>query len=413
VEGVVAGPEPPCRLCGAPLRDTFADLGSSPLANAYPTAEERARGERFLPLRALVCRECFLVQLPALATPEEIFSEYAYFSSYSDTWVEHARRYVEEMLARGVVGAGSLVLEVASNDGYLLRFFRERGVEVLGVEPARNVAEAARAAGVPTLNEFFGAEVGRRLAAEGRDADLVVGNNVLAHVPDAHDFVEGLRAAVRPEGLVTLEFPHLLRLIEGSEFDTIYHEHFSYFALGTARRLLAEHGLDVVDVEELPTHGGSLRVHARPGGEAGARVDELLARERAAGLESLDTYRAFAEAVRRVQRELLAFVRSAKREGRSIAAYGAAAKGVTLLNSCGIGSDLVDYVVDRSPHKQGRFLPGTGIPIHEPARVRETRPDYLLILPWNLADEIMAQMRDVVGLGTRFVIPIPELRVVP
>ena len=412
MEGVVSAAAPRCRLCEAPLRHSFADLGSTPLANSYLEAHELASGERFYPLHAFVCETCLLVQLPAIASPGEIFGDYAYFSSYSTSWVEHAREYVDAAVRRFGLGAGSRVVEIASNDGYLLRFVVERGIPALGIEPAANVADAAREKGIPTLVRFFGRETAAEVRREGA-ADLIVANNVLAHVPDLHDFVGGLAALLAPQGTATLEFPHLLRLIEETEFDTIYHEHFSYFSLLSAERAFAEHGLELVDVDELSTHGGSLRAYVRHAGAGpvAESVGELRARELAAGLGDLDTYARFEERVREAKRDLLAFLISEKRAGRSIVAYGAAAKGNTLLNYCGIRSDFVDYVVDRSPHKQGRYLPGTRLAIHGPERVAETRPDYLLILPWNLKDEIAEQMAHVREFGCRFVTPIPTVQV--
>jgi SAM-dependent methyltransferase len=406
------GSSPRCRLCGAQLVTTFVDLGVSPLANSYLEPDDLLGGESFYPLRVFVCDECLLVQLPVFATPEAIFDEYAYFSSVSDSWVDHARRYVEATLGRFGLDSGSRVVEIASNDGYLLQFFVERGIPALGVEPSANVAAAAEERGIPTVVEFFGMELGKRLAAEGGPADLVIGNNVLAHVPDLHDFVEGLRRLVAPNGVITMEFPHLLRLIREKQFDTIYHEHFSYLSLHAVERLFGEHGLRLFDVEELTTHGGSLRIFAcadtRPESEALERVREA---EREAALDRLDGYVGFEEAARTVKRDLLAFLADEKRHGRSIVGYGAAAKGNTLLNYCGIRSDYLDYVVDRSPHKQGRFLPGTRLPILEPDEVRRTRPDVLLVLTWNLAAEVADQMQDVRAWGCRLVVPIPEVRV--
>lgn len=401
-----------CRLCATPLERTFVDLGLSPLANSYLAAGDLNEAELFFPLRVFVCETCLLVQLPMAATPEQIFSDYAYFSSYSDSWVEHARRYVESTMERFSLDSESRVVEIASNDGYLLQFFVEHGVPVLGVEPAANVAAVAVERGIPTTVEFFGAAVGSRIAAE-QQADLVLGNNVLAHVPDAHDLVEGMRRLLKPDGTITMEFPHLLRLILERQFDTIYHEHYSYFSLFTVERLFADHDLELYDVEELPTHGGSLRIYARhaDGSEPGERVLALREVERGHGLHELGGYLEFEEAARAVKRELLSFLIAARAEGRSVVGYGAAAKGNTLLNYCGIRRDLVDYVVDRSPHKQGRFLPGTRIPISSPERVRETRPDYVLILPWNLRDEIVEQMAWVGEWGGRFAVPIPTLRV--
>jgi SAM-dependent methyltransferase len=405
----------PCRLCSAPLTHTFVDLGSSPLANSYLEPEQLAQGEVFYPLHVRVCEQCLLVQLPELASPAEIFSDYAYFSSFSDSWVEHARRYVELVAERFRLDESSQVVEVASNDGYLLQFFKARGVPVLGIEPARNVAAAAEERGIPTVVDFFGLGLAERLVAEGYAADLVVGNNVLAHVPNAHDFVEGLRRLLKPEGMITLEFPHLLQLVAERQFDTIYHEHFSYFSLLAVERLFADHGLEVVDIEELPTHGGSLRIyaaHADGPHRPGTRVSDVRAKERLAALDELETYLRFSETARAAKRELLAFLVDAKRSGKSIVGYGAAAKGVTLLNCCGIGSDFIDYVVDRSVHKQGRFLPGVRLPIYAPEHTRQTRPDLLLILPWNLADEIAEQMAYVREWGCQLVVPIPEVAVV-
>jgi SAM-dependent methyltransferase len=405
-----------CRLCGASLKHTFADLGSSPLANSYLEPEDLDRGEVFYPLHAYVCEFCFLVQLPAVATPESIFGDYAYFSSFSDSWLDHARRYVGQVVERFQLGPGSKVVEVASNDGYLLQYFGPFGVEVLGVEPAANVAQAAIDRGIPSVVEFMGKDVGARLAREQGRADLVVGNNVLAHVPDVHDFVSGLRELVAEDGVITMEFPHLLRLVQERQFDTIYHEHFSYLSLIAVERLFREHGLELFDVEELPTHGGSLRIYASPaaaGRGRGERVAALREREEAAGLAKLETYAAFGKAVREVKRELLMFLVEAARAGSAVVGYGAAAKGNTLLNYCGVRSDLVEYVVDRSPHKQSRFLPGTRIPIHDPERIRETKPEYVLILPWNLRDEISEQMSFVREWGGRFVVPIPSVTVLP
>jgi SAM-dependent methyltransferase len=413
VEGVVS--EPSCRLCGAPLRVTFADLGLSPIANDY--VEDLGAAERFYPLHAFVCESCLLVQLGTIVDARHIFRpDYAYFSSYSDTWVEHARRYVDVMIERYGYGPESKVVEIASNDGYLLQFFVQAGVPVLGVEPTAGTAAAAEARGVPTRVEFFGSELAGRLIREGQAADLVIGNNVLAHVPAVHDFVEGIRILLSPGGIVTMEFPHLLRLIEKREFDTIYHEHYSYWSLLVVERLFAEHGLELFDVEELPTHGGSLRIYARDAdGERGGgeRVDELKQREREAGLDRVETYEAFGDAVRAAKRDLLDFLVAAKRQGKTIAAYGAAAKGTTLLNYCGVRSDFIDYVLDRNPHKQGTYLPGVRIPVHPPEHAAETRPDYLLILVWNLRDEILEQMAHIREWGGRFVVPIPQVRVIP
>jgi hypothetical protein len=389
-----------------------ADLGMQPLSNAYVAADQLGAMEPFYPLRAMVCGECFLVQVAESATPEAIFSDYAYFSSYSDSWLRQAEAYAETAIARLQLGAHSQVVEVASNDGYLLRNFVRRGIPAYGVEPAANVAAVAEAAGVPTVVRFFGRATAEELAANRR-ADLIVGNNVLAHVPGIGDFVAGLAALLAPEGTVTLEFPHLLRLLEENQFDTIYHEHFSYLSLLAVERILASAKLAVYRVEELPTHGGSLRLWV--GHAARVRADgsvtALRGREASAGLDRLETYAAFAERVCAAKRALLRFLIQTRDEGRRVVGYGAAAKGNTLLNYCGVRGDLLDYVVDRSPHKQGRHLPGTHLRIEAPERIFETRPDYLLILPWNLREEIVAQMQPVREWGCRFVVPIPGTRV--
>ena len=404
-----------CRFCGATLDQVFVDLGTSPLANSYLEPEDLGRAEAFYPLRVYVCGGCLLVQLPEEERPEAIFSDYAYFSSYSESWLRHAKTYAEAMIDRFGFDAGHQVVEIASNDGYLLRWFKEKGVPVLGIEPAANVAAAAEEAGIPTRVKFFGEATAREMVSEGLCADLLVGNNVLAHVPDLNDFVAGLKILLAPAGVLTMEFPHLLRLMDEDQFDTIYHEHYSYFSFATVRKVFAAHGLTLFDVEEPSTHGGSLRIYARhdedAGKPVGERVADLLKREDEAGLGRLETYRSFGERVRRVKWGLLRFLIAAKEEGKSIAAYGAPAKGNTLLNYCGVRTDFLDYTVDRSPHKQGRYLPGVRIPIHGPDRLRETRPDYVLILPWNLKEEIVEQMADVRSWGGRFVVAIPEVRV--
>jgi SAM-dependent methyltransferase len=404
-----------CRFCGAPLETVFADLGMSPLANSYLPPERANAMEPFFPLRALVCERCLLVQLQEFESPEAIFSDYAYFSSYSTTWLEHSRRYVEAMVERWGLGASSHVVELASNDGYLLQYFVQRGVPVLGVEPAANVAQAAEERGVPTLVEFFGVAVAERLAAERR-ADLLLGNNVLAHVPDLNDFVAGMKVLLARDGVITMEFPHLLRLIEDNQYDTIYHEHFSYFSFLTARRVFAAHGLRLFDVEELPTHGGSLRIYGAHEDDASKpeteRARELLAREEAAGLADVATYRGYARRVADDKRAVLSLLIDLKREGRSIVGYGAPAKGNTLLNYCGVRPDLLAYTVDRNPYKHGRFTPGTRIPIHPPERIDADRPDHVLVLPWNLREEITAQLAHVADWGGTLVFPIPSLQVV-
>jgi len=402
-----------CRFCGEKLEEEVADLGSQPLANSLLTAERLQQMEPTFPLCVYLCTSCHLAQLPEFESPEAIFGDYVYFSSFSTSWLEHCRRYAETMIERFGLGSEHRVIEVASNDGYLLRWFKERGVPVLGIEPAANVAEAAEKEGIPTLVEFFGTELGRKLAAEGKTADLLVGNNVLAHVPGLNDFVAGLEAVLAPQGVLTMEFPHLLRLIDENQFDTIYHEHFSYFSLLAVERVFRAHSLEIFDVEELPTHGGSLRIYAHRAGDdshaVGERVAALLERERSRGLLGLDYYRAFGERVRETKRKLLEFLIRERRAGRRIVGYGAPAKGNTLLNYCGVGTDFLDYTVDRSPHKQGLYLPGTRIPVDSPEKIRETRPDWVLILPWNLREEIVEQMADVRSWGGKFVVAIPEV----
>jgi 2-polyprenyl-3-methyl-5-hydroxy-6-metoxy-1,4-benzoquinol methylase len=402
-----------CRYCKAPLSVSFADLGMTPLSNAYLKPDELERMEPFYPLHAWVCGKCFLVQLEQFESPDRIFSDdYAYFSSYSDLWLEHARKYVEAMTQRF---NPRFVMEIASNDGYLLQYFVQRKVPVLGVEPAANVAAAAEKKGVASLVKFFGTATAQELVAAGKRPDLLVGNNVLAHVPDLHDFVEGMRVVLAPQGVITMEFPHLLRLMQENQFDTIYHEHFSYFSLHVVERVFAAHQLVVFDVEELTTHGGSLRIFARHAANSALavtkRVEELRNRENGAGLETLSTYSAFARQVKATKRALLRFLVEANEAGKKVAAYGAPAKANTLLNYCGVRSDLLEYTVDRSPQKQGRFLPGTHIPVYAPDRLRETRPDYVLILPWNLKDEIVPQLAYVAGWGGKLVLPIPTLQV--
>jgi 2-polyprenyl-3-methyl-5-hydroxy-6-metoxy-1,4-benzoquinol methylase len=404
-----------CRLCGADLTETFVDLGMSPLCESFLRADQIDARESFYPLHVRICTECLLVQLPAYVPGEDIFSDYAYFSSYSDSWVAHAKRYADTMIDSLGLGPESLVTEVASNDGYLLQHFVARGVPVLGVEPAANIAEVARAKGIRTEVHFLGAETGAALAEEFGRADLVAGNNVYAHVPDLVGFTAGLAALVKPTGLVTLEFPHLLRLMERNQYDTIYHEHYQYLSLLTAQRALATAGLAVVDVDELSTHGGSLRVHARHAavaGEPSVRVKQLLEAEAEAGLHTVEGHRGFAESVFQIKRDLLRFLLTAREEGKRVVGYGAPGKGNTLLNHCGVREDLLAYTVDRSPYKQGLFLPGTHIPIHGPERIAEDRPDYVLVLPWNLRTEISAQLSYVREWGGRLVFPIPTLEVV-
>ena len=404
-----------CRHCASPLERTFCNLGVSPLANSYLTRSQLEQGEMFFPLHAYVCETCFLVQLQQFETPANIFGDYAYFSSYSDSWLAHARAYTADMVARFGLNGDSSVVEIASNDGYLLQYFAERGIPVLGIEPARNIALVAEERGIPTLVRFFGTETAAALVADGRRADLLLGNNVLAHVPDINDFVCAMTRVLSPNGVITMEFPHLLRLMAENQFDTIYHEHFSYLSFQTVLRIFSAHGLRMFDVQQLPTHGGSLRIFATHAAgsthqETGA-VAALLEEERVAGLQEPATYEAFAEQVRRTKRRLLEFLVGAKEQGKRVAAYGAPAKGNTLLNFCGIGPDMIDFTVDRSPHKQDRYLPGSRLPIRHPDAIRAAKPDYLLILPWNLRDEVTRQMSFIREWGGRFVVPIPEVRV--
>jgi SAM-dependent methyltransferase len=412
---LATAPVPQCRLCGADLNRTFVDLGMSPPCESFVAPANVEAPEVFLPLHVRICESCLLVQLPAVITPEDTFSFYAYFSSFSTSWVAHAKRYVDQMVDLLELGPQSLIVEVASNDGYLLQHAVQRGIPVLGVEPAGNVAEAAREKGVRTEVTFLSEESGTRLSAQYGKADLVAGNNVFAHVPDIIDFAKGLRALVADSGRVTLEFPHLLRLIEQRQYDTIYHEHFSYLTLLTATRALETAGLSVIDVEELASHGGSLRVHAMPAQTAGApspRVAAVLAAEEQFGLHSVAGHAGFAAEVLKVKSDLMEFLIGAAREGRTVAGYGAPGKGNTLLNHCGIRSDLLSYMVDRSPFKHGMYLPGTHIPIYAPDKLAETKPDYILILPWNLREEITAQLAYAREWGAKFVVPIPELTVI-
>lgn len=371
--------------------------------------------ESFYPLHAHVCETCYLVQLPELQSPEEIFSNYSYFSSYSETWLKHAKDYTELMIERFGLDSNSQVIEIASNDGYLLQYFKEREISVLGIEPAKNVAVVAQEAGIPTTVKFFGVQTARKLATEGKYADLLLGNNVLAHVPNLNDFVRGLKLLLKPQGIITMEFPHLMRLIEETQFDTIYHEHFSYFSFITVKKIFEKHCLTLFNVEELPTHGGSLRIYARHSEDTSKpinkSVNELIAKEKAGGFTKIEFYLSFIEKVKETKRNILDFLIKAKKQGKSIAGYGAPAKGNTLLNYCGIRTDFIDYTVDRSPHKQGHFLPGSHIPIYHPDKIKETKPDYLLILPWNLKEEIMQQMAHIYQWGGQFVVLIPNVTV--
>jgi 2-polyprenyl-3-methyl-5-hydroxy-6-metoxy-1,4-benzoquinol methylase len=405
-----------CRFCGSKLRQVFLDLGLSPMANSYLKEEDLQQEEPRFPLRVYVCGECFLVQLEEWESPENIFGDYAYFSSYSESWLRHAKKYVGEMIKRFDIDPESNVVEIASNDGYLLQYFVDRGIPVLGIEPARNVAVVAHSRGIPTRVDFFGETTARTLRREGLRADLLIGNNVLAHVPNLNDFVKGLKILLADQGIVTMEFPHLVSLCAECQIDTIYHEHFSYFSFMVAEKIFAAHGLTLFDVEELPTHGGSLRIFAqhKVGGRhpISKHVEDLRKREIDAGYADLARYLAFEERAVRTKEKLIEFLVNAKQEGKRVVGYGAPAKGNTLLNYCGVTSDLVEYTVDRSPHKQGLFLPGTRIPIYEPERINATKPDYILILPWNLQDEIISQLSFARTWGAQFVVPIPEPRVI-
>ncbi len=417
-ETLLAGPDadaslPACRFCAAPLRHTFVDLGMSPLCESYVPPERVNAKEAFYPLHAKICESCLLVQLEEFVTGEDIFGEYAYFSSYSDSWVEHARAYVDMAIERFELGPGSLVVEVASNDGYLLRHVVDRGIPALGIEPAANVASVAQALGIESVVRFFGRDTARDLAAEGRRADLIAANNVMAHVPDLNDFVAGFEILLADDGVVTIEVPHLLRLVEDNQFDTIYHEHFQYFSCLTAQRVLAHHGLELFDVEELRSHGGSLRLYAQRAATGrrpvNQRVEDLLQLERDLGYDTLEGHAAFPAKVEETKWSLLEFLIAKRREGKRIAGYGAPGKGNTLLNYCGIRTDLLAYTVDRNPYKQGQFLPGTHIPILHPDVLEEDRPDYILILPWNLKQEIVAQLDYARAWGATFVVPIPRV----
>lgn len=404
-----------CRLCGAPLMRTFVDLGMSPLCEDFRPAEMLDSVEHYYPLHVYVCDRCFLVQLKQYVSPEAIFTEYAYFSSYSTHWLAHAKAYCEQVTGRYALGPRSLAVELASNDGYLLQHFGPLGVRVLGVEPAANVAQVAIAKGIPTRIAFFGSSLARELVADGMAADLIIGNNVLAQVPDLNDFVAGMKILLKPDGVITLEFPHLERLIAESQFDTIYHEHFSYFSLLTICNMAKRHGLCVIDVEELPTHGGSLRVHLAHDSSShpiSPSVGELLAREKAHRFDSADGYLGFAAKAASIKRDLLALLVAIKQENRKICGYGAPGKGNTLLNYCGIGTDFLDFTVDRNPYKHGRYTPGMHIPILPVEALEDARPDYILILPWNLKNEIIRQMHHAAAWGAKFIVPIPYVTVI-
>jgi len=406
-----------CRFCHAPLEQSFCDLGMSPLSNANLRPEQLNKMERFYPLHAYVCNKCCLVQLDLFESPDHIFDDqYAYFSSYSDSWLTHAKSYTEAMAARFSLDSNSHVVEIASNDGYLLQYFVEKGIPVLGVEPAGNVAAAAREKHVPTLEKFFGIDTAEALVSEGKSADLLLGNNVLAHVPYLNDFVAGMKALLKRQGVITMEFPHLLQLMKNNQFDTIYHEHFSYFSYLTVEKVFSKHGLTLFDVEELSTHGGSLRIYGRHTKDDSKPISNsvqvLKDKELDAGLDRPEFFAAFNEQVRETKRQLLEFLIQAKREGKTIVGYGAPAKGNTLLNYCGIRTDFIDYTVDRNPHKQGTWLPGTHIPVIHPDEIARTKPDYILILPWNLKNEIIELLAYVREWGAKFVLPIPQVEII-
>ncbi len=405
-----------CRFCNESLTNIFADLGSSPLSNAFLTKEMLSNLEKIYPLCAYVCDNCFLVQLPEFEKPENIFEDYVYFSSYSSTWLHHAENYVNMMIERFGFNERNQIIEIASNDGYLLQFFKKKNIPILGIEPAVNVAKVAKEKGIPTLTKFFSVNTANELKKESTLADLIIGNNVLAHVPDLNDFVKGLKILLKPTGIITLEFPHILQLIQKNQFDTIYHEHFSYFSLLTAQKIFSFHGLTIFDAEEIPTHGGSLRIYLKHSESENIsinqKVDILLKKEKQFGLEDISTYKNFTKNVKEIKEKIQEFFITAKKSGKKIVCYGAAAKGNTMLNYCKIGNEFIDYVVDQNPHKQKLFLPGTHIPIKNPDEIQKTKPDYVVIIPWNLKEEIMEQMKYIRDWGGKFMIPIPEVSIV-
>ena len=405
-----------CRFCQHELAHEFVDLGNAPPSNSFLAKEQLNEPEIFYPLRLFVCENCFLVQIDEYKKSSEIFNrDYAYFSSYSKTWLEHAKKYVNMIIARLGLNAASHVMEIASNDGYLLKYFKEKQIPCLGIEPSANTALAAREKGIETKVEFFGVDLAQRLSLEGKKADLIIGNNVLAHVPDINDFVKGLKIALKPDGVVTIEFPHLMCLVEENQFDTIYHEHFSYYSLYTARRIFAKHGLELFDMEQVPTHGGSLRIYAGHKEDASKSVSSkfvaLLKEEESRGILTLNYYKGFQENVDRVKCDLVNFLLGQKKHRKRLAAYGAAAKGNTLLNYCGIKKDLIKFVADASPHKQGMFLPGTHIPVVKEDEITRWKPDFVLILPWNIKDEITEQLSYIREWGGRFVVAVPKLKI--
>lgn len=404
-----------CRFCGSELSESFVDLGMSPLSNTYLTPENIHNKEHIYPLHAYVCAKCFLVQLEEFESPEEIFSEYAYFSSFSQSWLKHAENYVDMMIQRFKFNSNSQVIEIASNDGYLLQYFKKEGIPVLGIEPAENIVTEAIKKGIPTKLEFFGTELAEKLIKDNMQADLIIGNNVLAHVPNLNDFVEGMKKVLSPDGIITMEFPHLLRLIKKNQFDTIYHEHFSYLSLITVKQVLKIHGLIVFDVEEISTHGGSLRIYAKHIQDSTKNISQnvsyIINKEKQFGLDRIEIYKDFSEQVKKTKRSILSFLINLKNEGKQVVGYGAPAKGNTLLNYCGIGTDFLDYTVDISPHKQGLYLPGTHIPIFSPDKISETKPDYVVILPWNIKEEVIEQMNFIKEWNGKFVTLIPKVEV--
>ncbi len=405
-----------CRFCKSQLKYTFADLGMSPIANNIIDSENLQQMEPFYPLHAFVCESCFLVQLEEFEQPENIFTNYSYFSSYSDSWLSHCKLYTEQIINRLKLNQNHLVVELASNDGYLLQYFKERNVQVLGVEPAENVAQVAIGKNINTITKFFGSNTAQEMIGNKQSADLIIGNNVLAHVPDINDFVNGMKILLKPNGVITMEFPHLLNLIEKNQFDTIYHEHFSYLSIFIVDQIFKKHELTLFDVEEIPTHGGSIRIYAKRSENTThpiePSVNQLITREINLGINNLSIYQSYQKMIINCKRNLLESLISLKKNNKTIVAYGAPAKGNTLLNYCGIRNDFIDYTVDRSPYKQGKFLPGTHIPIYNPDKIKETKPNYILILPWNLEDEIVKQLKYIREWGAQFIIPIPQVRII-
>ena len=403
-----------CRFCNSQLNNLFLDLGETPSANSFLKQEDLS-SEKLYPLRVFICSKCFLVQIPEIITPSELFSDYAYFSSFSDTWLEHAKDYVDMMIERFHLNHSSQIIEIASNDGYLLKYFVQKGIPVLGIEPASNVAETAIKNGVPTLKKFFNTNTANKIKEKDGLADILLGNNVLAHVPDINDFIVGMKILLKPNGIITMEFPHLLQLIENTQFDTIYHEHFSYFSFITIQEIFISKGLEIFDVEEISTHGGSLRIFVKHSDnkllEIKESVESLVKKEKEYGLDNMLTYLDFSKKIENVKNKINNFLETVKSEGKSVICYGAPAKGNTLLNFCSISSNQIEYTVDRNPHKQGLFLPGSHIPIKSVTTIQETKPDYIIILPWNIKDEIMDQMKDIRTWGGKFVIPIPEVKI--